>query len=111
MSPIFAAGLLKGKKILVTGASSGIGKATAIALSTYGADLLISGRNEERLIATAAEAVPASCSTALMNFDNFETISAWAITMSQQHGPFDGMFHAAGEALLKPMRLVKQKDY
>ena len=46
-----------------------------------------------------------------MNFDNFETISAWAITMSQQHGPFDGMFHAAGEALLKPMRLVKQKDY
>ena len=41
-----------GKKILITGASSGIGKATAIYLSKLGASLVISGRNSERLLHT-----------------------------------------------------------
>ncbi len=40
---------LQGKTILVTGASSGIGKATAIECSKMGATLIITGRNEERL--------------------------------------------------------------
>lgn len=40
---------LNRKKILITGASSGIGRATAIECSKMGADLLISGRNKERL--------------------------------------------------------------
>lgn len=40
---------LEGKSILVTGASSGIGRATAIECSKLGAKLFITGRNEERL--------------------------------------------------------------
>ncbi|NEW84005.1 MAG: SDR family oxidoreductase [Mariniphaga sp.] len=43
---------LKGKTILVTGASSGIGKAVAIECSKSGAQLVITGRNEERLTET-----------------------------------------------------------
>lgn len=43
---------LEGKVILVTGASSGIGKATAIECSRMGAKLVITGRNEERLLET-----------------------------------------------------------
>lgn len=40
---------LQGKTILVTGASSGIGRATAIECSKMGATLVITGRNAERL--------------------------------------------------------------
>ena len=40
---------LSGKTILVTGASSGIGQATAIECSKLGAKLVITGRNAERL--------------------------------------------------------------
>lgn len=43
---------LKEKVILITGASSGIGKATAMECSRMGARLVITGRNKERLQAT-----------------------------------------------------------
>ena len=43
---------LKGKTILVTGASSGIGRTTAIECSRLGATLVLTGRNKERLSET-----------------------------------------------------------
>lgn len=43
---------LEGKTILVTGASSGIGRATAIACSQMGAVVVVTGRNESRLLET-----------------------------------------------------------
>lgn len=43
---------LENKTILVTGASSGIGRATAIECAKMGATLVITGRNEERLADT-----------------------------------------------------------
>jgi NAD(P)-dependent dehydrogenase (short-subunit alcohol dehydrogenase family) len=46
---------LAGKTILVTGASSGIGKQTAIRISEMGAKLIITGRNSERLNAVLGE--------------------------------------------------------
>lgn len=45
---------LSGKTILVTGASSGLGRQTAITASTYGARLVITGRNNEKLEETLA---------------------------------------------------------
>jgi short-subunit dehydrogenase len=46
---------LSRKTILVTGASSGIGKATAIECSKLGASVIITGRNRERLNETFSE--------------------------------------------------------
>lgn len=46
---------LEGKTILVTGASSGIGRATAIECSKLGARIIASGRNSERLNQTMSE--------------------------------------------------------
>ena len=43
---------LEGKTILITGASSGIGRAAAVLCSQMGAKLLITGRNEQRLAET-----------------------------------------------------------
>lgn len=43
---------LEGKRVLVTGASSGIGRATAIECSRLGATCVICGRNEQRLQGT-----------------------------------------------------------
>ena len=43
-----------GKKVVVTGASSGIGRAISIELSQHGAGLILIGRNRERLEETAA---------------------------------------------------------
>ena len=46
---------LKGKTALVTGSTSGIGKATAIALAARGAHVLVVGRNEQRAKDVVAE--------------------------------------------------------
>jgi len=49
-------GLLEGQVVLVTGASSGIGRATALALSHAGARVVAAGRRIDRLRALADEA-------------------------------------------------------
>lgn len=46
---------LQGKTILITGASSGIGKVTAIECSKLGANVIITGRDEDRLNETYDE--------------------------------------------------------
>ena len=46
---------LEGKTILVTGASSGIGRQCAIDCSKMGAQVILVARNEERLAETLAQ--------------------------------------------------------
>ena len=49
-------GILKGKIIVVTGASRGIGRAIALRLAREGAALVLAARSEEDLLKVAAEA-------------------------------------------------------
>jgi NAD(P)-dependent dehydrogenase (short-subunit alcohol dehydrogenase family) len=46
---------MAGKTVLITGASGGIGRATAVGLAVLGAHLLITGRNNRRIEAAADE--------------------------------------------------------
>ena len=48
---------LKGKKAIITGGGSGLGKATALAFAKEGIDVAITGRNEENLKNTVDEKI------------------------------------------------------
>lgn len=83
---------LEGKTVLVTGASSGIGRGIAVACSKMGAKVVINGRNEERLRETLS----------LMNGDNNiimagDLTDALTLTSVVNAIPkLDGVVHCAG---------------
>lgn len=94
---------LVGKRILVTGASSGIGRQTAISCAQMGAQLVVTGRNPERLLATLHMlggdghiAVPAD----LTKPEDLSTLAAGT-------EPLHGVVHAAGISKLVPLRMLK----
>jgi citronellol/citronellal dehydrogenase len=51
---VYAPGLFKGKRVLISGGGSGIGKAIAILFARLGADIAICGRQRDKLDAAAA---------------------------------------------------------
>ena len=55
MTEVFNPFSLSGKTILVTGASSGIGRGIAEACAKMGATIVLTGRNEERLVLSFAD--------------------------------------------------------
>lgn len=53
LESVYRSDLFTGKKIIVSGAGSGLGKAIATLFAKLGADLIICGRNEEKLVNAA----------------------------------------------------------
>ena len=77
----FRADLLVGRKALVTGGGSGLGKAIATGLAACGADVTIAARRIERLEEAAAEikeATGQSVAVDLVDIRNLETVTALA---------------------------------
>lgn len=119
---------LEGKTILVTGASSGIGQATAIVCSRMGANVIVTGRNIERLNETVSrmqnpDAVQIGAD--LTNADDVENLVASlplldgavlcagnSATLPLQFGTrekFDEMFDVNFFAPVELMRLMYKK--
>lgn len=95
---------LQGKTILVTGASSGIGKATAIECSRLGAKVVVSGRNEERLNQTLFELEGEGHIAIIADLCSDEGIDN-IVTQSPQ---LDGLVNNAGSTLMLPLQFISR---
>lgn len=95
---------LAGKRILVTGASSGIGRQIAIACAQMGAQLVISGRDVTRLGITFSALPDKGHTQIVADLATQEDIDR----LVAEAGVLDGLVHAAGISKLVPLRLINQ---
>ena len=86
---------LNGKKVLVTGASGGIGKAIAMELSSSGADLCLTGRNESEL-ENLQKIIGGNCQIIISDLSNSEGISNLADQAQDIMGQIDILVNNAG---------------
>ena len=86
---------LKGKKVLVTGASGGIGKAIAMQLSSSGADLCLTGRNKLEL-ENLQKIIGENCQIIISDLANSEGINNLADQAQEIMGQIDILVNNAG---------------
>lgn len=103
----FATDALTGRHVLVTGASSGLGRAVAIACAAVGARLTLLGRDEGRLENTRGTLRGDGHHSVATAFVDLEATAEAIKAIASDRGPFDGMFHAAGTELVRPIRMFK----
>lgn len=107
--------LLKGKWILITGASSGFGAAAARAFGREGARLLLGARRVDRLEAVAREALKAGASEAqvrALDVTKTESVNEFVAWASQAAGKVDVLINNAGGAHgLDPVAQGKDDDW
>jgi NAD(P)-dependent dehydrogenase (short-subunit alcohol dehydrogenase family) len=94
-------GLLDGRVILVTGATSGLGRALAIECARAGATVILSGRNPAKLdrVYDEIEALQApQPAIAVLDLATATAVDydALAKTIGAEFGRLDGLVHAAG---------------
>lgn len=94
---------LKNKKILVVGATGGLGSAIARFLSAKGAALFLSGRNEEALSVIAQDL---GADSLALNLNN----ASERVSLVDTVGALDGVVYAAGVSPVAPVRYLKDAD-
>lgn len=94
----------EGKRILITGGSSGIGEAAARYLCGLGARVFLVARQKEKLEKLVEELGETAFGFAydLNHLEEIETIFRWC---KEDGGKLDGMIHSAGICQMTPVRL------
>ena len=97
---------LDGKTVLVTGASSGIGRATAVLCSRMGAQVIITGRYENRLLQTMDSLYGEGHIQIAADLTEEASLAALVDGVPQ----LDGIVHCAGIGHRKPCKAINAED-
>ena len=100
---------LRGKRILVIGASSGIGAQTAVTLSEHGANVILAARREDKLREVMARLAPGEHAYDTLDVNEVELIGEKIGALVRERGKLDGMAYAAGIGLELPLRDLSYK--
>jgi len=107
-SEVFADGLLDGRVVLVTGGGTGLGRAAAAELRRCGAEVVIGGRRDDVLAATAAE-----IGASFVAGDVREEADAARIVdvTLERHGRLDALVNNAGGQYFTPAEAIEPKGW
>ena len=98
---------LNGKNVIVTGASSGLGRQIAISCSQMGARIVLMGRSEERLQETLLKMQnPELHIPVLIDLTEFDLIEGIIEDSIARIGKIDGVVNCAGVSSTLPLRSV-----
>jgi NAD(P)-dependent dehydrogenase (short-subunit alcohol dehydrogenase family) len=93
-------GALKGRTVVVTGASSGLGEAAVTGLARLGASVVLAGRDQERgeqARRRVAEQVPgAELTVRACDMGSLPDVARFAKVLRAEHGPLHALVHNAG---------------
>lgn len=101
---------LSGKSILVTGGSSGIGKAVAVQAAREGARVAIIARDQRRLDGVLAALPGSKHFGASFDLSRTEILDELADKVRENFGQLDGIVHAAGIYRVLPVRTTSSSS-
>jgi NAD(P)-dependent dehydrogenase (short-subunit alcohol dehydrogenase family) len=101
---------LDGKVAIVTGASSGIGRAIAVAMSEAGASVVLTARDEERLQRAAGDC-PGETRTVAVDIVADEAPERIVSEALDAFGRIDSLIHSAGVFWPKPLGEAPLEDF
>jgi NAD(P)-dependent dehydrogenase (short-subunit alcohol dehydrogenase family) len=105
MTRIFDPMVLDGKRILITGGGTGLGRGVAARLVAHGAQVHLWGRRETVLAEAAAEIStghPGSAHYQAVNVRDFELVAAAVGEIWDHHGPLTGVLNNAAANFIAP---------
>ena len=100
---------LHGRNILVTGASSGIGREICLRLAGLGARLVLVARNQERLQQVASSLHGSGHVVEPYDLQDIDGIKTWIRELGGRLGGFHGLVHSAGVHSMRPLQMLNNQ--